>query len=359
MTRRILLALLVLFGSVCAALAQDDEDSLDLSGPVKNAVDQYILPAHEKLLREASVMDSEMSRYCRGAARPQYERLVEQFAALNDAWAGVYFFRFGPWSHKHRLERFLFWPDRKGRALRQVRKLLKEKKRKLLSDEAFSKRSVAVQGIPALEFLIFVQGLTDPSDKFACDYGLAITGNLKSIALDVLEDWRGAEGYRTLLLEPSKDNPAYQSDAESARELVKALLLGLQVLRDQMLIPVIGTSVENAKPKKAFLRRSGLSLRFIGAASLALKDYVKALQLIYFVDDGLPWTKAVLTEEFDRAHMLSSKLKHPLTEAVLDESEREDVGHLRFTINKAHQVIAKSIVPSMGIKLGFNALDGD
>lgn len=347
------------------AVAQDEGISAEEHiGVVKAAIDGYILPAHKNLVMQTGKLDAEVGRFCIGRAKPDLERVIEEFRATALAFGSVSFFRFGPWVEGNRLERFAFWPDRKGIGVRQVRRALKAKKRDLLQAEKFKKRSVALQGLTALEYLVFIRGMEmdeggSGSQDFICEYAMAITANLHTIAKDVLATWRGPYGYGQLLLTPGADNPAYQTAAESAKEVVKSVILALLVIRDQMLKPIVGTSVESAKPKRAFLRRSGLSISFIAAQFTSLKKFVKTLRLASYVDDGLPWIKKSLTFDFDKGVETAQQIKLPIIEAVGDEQDRKKLLFLTFSANKLHQLIAKSIVPQMGLELGFNALDGD
>src|SRR5690606_22737995 len=97
-----------------------------------------------------------------------------QFPAVVTAWSRIELYRFGPLMAQNRSDRILFWPDRKGIALRQVQAILADKDEAALAPETLARKSVAVQGLGALEFVLHGTGSEDlatPDGAFRCDYG--------------------------------------------------------------------------------------------------------------------------------------------------------------------------------------------
>ncbi len=65
---------------------------------------------------------------------------------------------FGPIMSEHRLERFYFWPDPRGTTARQLSAAAGQtRSRRVARRRSFVKQSVAVQGLSALEILIYDQ----------------------------------------------------------------------------------------------------------------------------------------------------------------------------------------------------------
>ena len=67
----------------------------------------------------------------------------------------VDFLRFGPMAQEGRYERFAFFPDVHGTGARQLRRFLATEDEALLKPGALREQSAAVQGLPALESLLF------------------------------------------------------------------------------------------------------------------------------------------------------------------------------------------------------------
>jgi predicted lipoprotein len=66
--------------------------------------------------------------------------------------------RFGPVTEENRLERILFWPDRKGIGLKQVQAAIAGEDATAADPQTLPGKSVAMQGLGALEFVLFGTG---------------------------------------------------------------------------------------------------------------------------------------------------------------------------------------------------------
>ena len=88
----------------------------------------------------------------------------------------------------------LFWPDRKGIGLKQVQAALAAKDPTAADAAQLAGKSVAMQGLGALEFVLFGTGaetLAGTGDAYRCAYGAAIAANLDGIAAE-LDDCLGS-----------------------------------------------------------------------------------------------------------------------------------------------------------------------
>src|SRR3546814_15047315 len=90
--------------------------------------------------------------------------------------------RFGPSLLFLRYDRIEFWPDKRGVVRRHLSQLLSGQDAEALQPRTFANGSVAVQGFPALERLLFDSDDDTWAMPFGCDVVRAIGTNLKSIA---------------------------------------------------------------------------------------------------------------------------------------------------------------------------------
>ncbi len=73
----------------------------------------------------------------------------------------------------------LFWPDRKGTGLKQVQAALASKDPTAADAAQLAGKSVAMQGLGALEFVLYGTGseeLATAGESYRCAYGAAIIG---------------------------------------------------------------------------------------------------------------------------------------------------------------------------------------
>jgi predicted lipoprotein len=193
---------------LCApASAQDGSPvamGADYAVVVRRAVEEYIVPAYHDLEAETGELSEALAAFC--DARLERDTVEAAFAATLHAWAKVDFLRFGPMAQEGRYERFAFWPDVHGTGARQIRQFLASRDEKLLAPGALARQSAAVQGLPALESLLFSGEksllATNAPDAFRCRLAGAVADNLKAIAAEVVMAWTSEGGWAELISPP-------------------------------------------------------------------------------------------------------------------------------------------------------------
>src|SRR3546814_19685235 len=106
-----------------------------------------------------------------------------------DAWMAVQHLRFGPSLLFLRVDRVEFWPDKRGTVGRHLAQLLSDHDPQPLAPRVFAHGSVAVQGFPALERLLYESDDVVWMTSFGCAVPCAIGGHLERIGAGLLEDW--------------------------------------------------------------------------------------------------------------------------------------------------------------------------
>src|SRR5690606_25872961 len=147
---------------------------------------------------------------------------------------------------------------------------------------ALAGQSVAVQGLTALEILIFDEKTplgtgTDEAARYRCALAGAIAANMHAVAGEISAGWTGDGGYRMKMLTPGSDNALYKGAGETVRGVAKALATGLELCRDRFVMPEL-TPV-SVKP----LRRARLAFEPAGLTGAYLESSLKALKELYEV----------------------------------------------------------------------------
>ena len=151
------------------------------------------------------------------------------------AWSRVELIRFGPARDQNRYERLFFWPDPRGRGLQQIQEIIATEDPTATSVETLREKSVAVQGLFALEFVLYGTGsealvdAANPARSFRCRFGAAIAGAIEKTAEEILADWTKPDGYAALMRDAGPDNPVYRSHGEVVQELIKSAREQLQL----------------------------------------------------------------------------------------------------------------------------------
>jgi predicted lipoprotein len=262
-----------------------------------------------------------------------------------------------------RLERFSFWPDPKGIGLRQVQELL-AKKDATASDAATLKgKSVAMQGLQALEFVLFGTGseALATGDEYRCAYGRAIAQNLDAIAGEISASWNDEAGHVALMRNPGPDNPVYRTPAEPVGDIVEILTTGFQHIRDVKIGAFVGENPKKAKPRRAAFWRSGLAIDAIAANFAGLEALFEASGLVPVIETrpGGPDFVESVRFEFNSARENLDQGFPPVAEAAKDPDDHSRLLYLFIVANTLWKYFTEDISAALGLRAGFNALDGD
>lgn len=325
--------------------------------------DGYVRPAVAELAQRTESLEKTLDAWCRQGGGPDGAPGVrEAFGQTALAWSGVEFLRFGPLVQGNRYERLVFWPDTRGVMQRQVRALLAQADPAALAPGALAGRSVALQGLPALEYVLYdAPGLLDApagdASGYACRYAVAVAANIAGVAGELRQAWSAQGDFGSQFTAPSADSDLYRSQQEVAAEAVKALSTGLQFVRDVKLAPMLGDSPQAARPKRAAFWRSGMAVPMLAASVRGMGAFYDAGGYRYAADAD--WIDASLRGELDRAAAALAAVDVPLQQAAADADAWQRLALAALILKNAKDIVDQHVAPALGVTIGFNALDGD
>ncbi len=336
------------------------EQKLDV---IWNAIDGAIRPGYAAFADAADEANEAMSDLCKLPAGGNLEGAREAFAELVRTWSRIEFVQFGPVMEDNRGARILFFPDRRGIGLKQVQAILSDKDESAASQTELADKSVAVQGLGALEYVLYGTGaetLATAEGDFRCRFGEAITANVAKIAEAVSAEWDADDGgIVTRMTDPKASDPAYRTADDSLKEIVGVFINGFEAIRDLRLKPAMGESEKAAKPKLFLFHRSELALASLRANFAGMKDLFTASNVGSLLPEAHAYLKDSILFEFENADMALGKLSPPLSEVVGDTSKRQNLTYLLIVTDSLQSQFAGQLSPLLGLSAGFSALDGD
>ena len=359
MFRLMFVALVVVFISSPVPVRANEAALNDMA---KRVIEEHIRPAYQRLSLESDKLQASLKQLCAAPGPTPLAVVKQQFEATVLTFARVDYIRFGPMAEAYRLERFAYWPDRKGRGARAVRLLLKQQELDKLKPEIFAGRSVAVQGLTALELLLASPEKPHPllTSDFACAYAMAIGGNLAQISKEVLTGWQAEAPLVQQLLGPDKGYKTYRNRQEVLQELYQAMIVGFNNLHSLKITLAVGVEGDRARPKRAAFWRSGLSVAVIKAQYESLKHMVEAsgyLQLLPNVGVDLKaHVHDVYSEIEQRLALLDGQ---SMMEIAQDETRKADLRFIAKRLQHLTAGFARNFAIAADLPLGFNASDGD
>jgi uncharacterized protein len=354
----------ILSAAIVCAGAFPARAETDHAAIARAALTEVIRPGYAAFAEETAALSDKVDALCQAPSAASLEAARKAFASTVAAWSKVEILRFGPILDDHRYDRVFFWPDAKGLADRQIRDTLAKRDESVTKPEALSGKSVALQGLPALEYLLYGDGaetLAAPSEQgeFRCAFARAAATNSAAIAKSVAEAWRENSPSEKSFLAPGPDATPYHAPKEVSLELFKSFTTGIELVRDQKLGKPLGPSLEEARPKLAAFWRSGQSLANAAGNLEGVRALFTKGGLAQVVADDSPGVeKSVL---FDLGHAIEvlKGIGKPMAEVVRDADLRGKIEALRVSLKSAGKTASDAIARGAGLTFGFNALDGD
>jgi predicted lipoprotein len=308
----------------------------------ERVVTEFIVPGFKSLAGLAGKHAETWKSFCEEPEEEKFQALTQSFHALADAWATIEFIRSGPSSDDFRRERFYFWPERKNAVERVLAAALKSASPQDLEPVAIRNASAAIQGLPALERLLF-DGISTSAEfqakekaGFRCQLGTAISYNAAALADEMKEGWNAKAAFIT-----EADKAALATD----------IVTTYTVIKDVKIEAVIGKDEKHAKPRAAEFWRSVRSLRNI-VVNLEALNRINAIFFEALSEDvSLPATT-------NSAISIARSLGADLGSIAVGE-RRRDALLLRDAVDAAEDRALIEVPAALGVTVGFNSLDGD
>lgn len=356
---RLLLAVILALTAMPVLAA---EPKLTAEQVVSLAITEAIRPGFAAFATETAALKSDTGALCETPSEAALQTVRGQFRSVVTAWSRIELYRLGPLMTENRYDKILFWPDRKGIALKQVQAILAEPDLDAADPTKLATKSVAVQGLGALEFLLFGTGaeqLATPAGDFRCRYALAISTLLSGTAADLSAEWNDPEGISKRLLAPSASDPDYRSFREVAEALTGLLAHGTEAIRDQRLLPFLGRDGAAPKPKSALFWRSGMTVPSINANFEGLRALLEKSRIAEATSPDQLWVGNSAAFEFGNAERAGKVITQPVEQALADPKQKKALEYLVIVTQSLDTILGENLAAALGLSVGFSSLDGD
>jgi predicted lipoprotein len=348
--------------ALALAMSSPVSASVKASDVIQRAIDGFVRPAYASLHDHAGGLAKAMDALCQAPSQTALDTAHAEFSATVAAWSSAEIIGFGPIKENNRLERMLYWPDRKSIGLKQVQAALAGKDPTATDPAQLAGKSVAMQGLGALEFVLYGDGaeaLAGNDDSYRCAYGTAIAKNIEIMAADVDAAWQKPDGFAALWANPGPDNALYRDGAEAVTELVGVFINELEMVRDVRLKGFLGAKPEADKPRQAIYWRSqntGLSL----AGNLAGIDALfEASKLGEALPEDARWMAESIHIQLTNGVATARSVQGPIDKALADPTQREKLEHFALITSSLSGLIGTRLTAEFGLTAGFSSLDGD
>jgi predicted lipoprotein len=329
---------------------------------IQRAIDGFVRPAYASLHEHAETLTGSMRKLCVTPSQAELDAARAEFSATVYAWSSAEIIGFGPIKENNRLERMLFWPDRKSIGLKQVQAALSAKDPTATDPAQLAGKSVAMQGLGALEFVLYGDGadaLVGKDDPYRCAYGAAVAGNIEAMAGEASAAWNKPDGFAALWANPGPQNALYRDGNEAVTELVGVFINELEMVRDVRLKGFFGGKPDADKPKQAIYWRSQNTTNSLAGNLAGIDTLFQASKL----GDALPvdarWMAESIHIQLVNGVATAKAVSGPIDKALADPALRDKLDHFALITSSLSTLIGTRLTAEFGLTAGFSSLDGD
>lgn len=301
---------------------------------------------------------------------PAPDTLRQSFRNTAQAWGRLSLARFGPLTDDSRYDRIAFWPDPRGVTRRQAQQLLAQMPEDGELVAWISGQSAAVQGLPAFDLVMFGE---DAAESWArnCRMAVAIAGNLERMAAAVAAGF--ADPGHLAILSPKPDDTLYRTWQDSVASLFTIYSTQIEVLRativgDMQRQAMISSAAAaaatppqgaEARPTRVFLRYAPATKAFLVGAVGGFDDVLATMKLDPYVADDPRGLQERSSRELQALRDAVDALPPDLTATLADPSTLNQLSVVSRRLEGFQRIVSVGYMPALGLKAGFNALDGD
>ncbi|MGS1095143.1 imelysin family protein [Aquamicrobium terrae] len=353
------LALALAFSLFIPAATQAAMPASDVIG---QAVEGFVRPAYGDLAEHAAALETAVEALCKTPSQDALDSARAEFGQAAQSWSKVELIMFGPIREGNRLERLLFWPDRKSIGLKQVQAALAAKDPDAADPDRIAGKSVAMQGFGALEYVLFGTDsgqLAGSEGAYRCSFGAAVAGNIAAVSAEVRDAWNRTDGFAAIWGSPGPDNPVYRNGSEAVTELMGVFINGLEMVRDVRLRGFLGSRPEKDKPKQALYWRSQGTTASLAANLEGLHGLFRASHLADALSPEARWIAESIEIQLTNGAEAARSLQGPVEEVLADPARREKLDYYGTVASSLSNLFGVRLSGEFGLTAGFSSLDGD
>lgn len=355
--KKIALALTLSFGILSAPATGAEIVSVVMG----NTVENVILPAYANFQSATKELKAQLAILCKTPGKSNLESARSAFSKTAIAWGSIEFLRSGPVMKNNRLERILFYPDRKSTGLKQVQRVLVKQNITVTKIETLKKKSVAVQGLGAMEFLLFGTGfekLGSDKNTFRCQFAETVSRNLDAIVGELTRAWNADDGIKTQWLNPGAAGSIFRNQQEAVNEILGTAVHALEAVKD-IRLGVFLRDGKSDRPKSALFWRSNNTIPVITAnveMVAKLFDDGGMGKLVVNDENGV---MDAMRFEFKQAFSTLAAIDKPINLALQDKKQRKKLQYLKLVLGFLINRIDQEYSAVAGLSSGFSFSDGD
>ncbi|WP_298909357.1 imelysin family protein [uncultured Psychrobacter sp.] len=308
-----------------------------------HVANDIVIPAYADAAKQSDLLHELAQKSCQQApvSGNELQALRDQWLVLAQAWAGAEMINFGPATASMSNLYINYYPDERGLVHGGVADLIAANPK--LTAEQLANESAIVQGIPGLEEALYAN---DSLNAGQCAYVMSASSALSTRLKDIEKNWQ--QNSTTLL--------AIDKTAESDQGLnqwFNSLLSLVETMKSNAIDQPLGLTGK----KKGHLpaATAGQSRAIINAKLATLNKAMTDPVLTAILGSN---NENAVADNLSTALADATTLLAQMPEdlATADKATQQELYDKLTTITR---IIKRQLIPTLGIRVGFNSTDGD
>ncbi|MDN6297416.1 MAG: imelysin family protein [Halomonas sp.] len=315
---------------------------------------------YSALADAAETLEQSAADYCANAKNQPSDdaraTLEHDWLAAYQRWQAVRYVQFGPVEQQSRGWQLQFWPDSKNLVGRKVGLALKADTPATLDD--VEQAGVALQGFPALEYLLYDDAMDDASlaNPGACALAQNISTHIRQTTQALEDDWQAFGEH-------------FESTDGYTHTLLQSAVQSVEQLEEKRLAAPLGLAGTPANSYRAEAWRSGESVALMRASLEGLREGVMPGLTALLHSRGHPALvdklEAQLDEVIARANTLPDGMVRAIEAPTIEGEGPEqkaafaDLQGFYVQVSQLRRLLASDVAAATGLRRGFNSSDGD
>ncbi|WP_286740276.1 imelysin family protein [Psychrobacter sp. UBA3068] len=308
-----------------------------------HVANDIVIPAYADVAKQSDALHDLAQKHCQKApvSGEELQALRDQWLVLAQAWARAEMINFGPATASMSNLYINYYPDERGLVHSGVAELIAANP--TLSPEQLANESAIVQGVPGLEEALYAN---DSLDASQCAYVISASSALSTRLKDIEKNWQ----------QNSTELLAIDKTAESDQGLnqwFNSLLSLVETMKSNAIeqpLGLTGKAKGHVPAATAGQSRAIINAK-LATLNTALTDPVLTAILSSNNENNVADSLSTALAE---TTTLLAQMPEDLTTA--DKAAQQKLLDHLTTITR---LIKRQLIPTLGIRVGFNSTDGD
>ena len=308
-----------------------------------HVANDIVIPAYADAAKQSDLLHDLAQKHCQQApvSGDDLQALRDQWLVLAQAWAGAEMINFGPATASMSNLYINYYPDERGLVHSGVADLIAANPK--LTAEQLANESAIVQGVPGLEEALYAN---DSLDAAQCAYVMSASSALSTRLKDIEKNWQ-RNATNLLAIDKTADSD------QGLNQWFNSLLSLVETMKSNAIDQPLGLT---GKAKGHLPAATAEQSRAIINAKLATLNEVMTDPVLTAILGSNNENEVAdnLSTALADATILLAQMPEDLGTA--DKATQQELFDHLTTITR---IIKRQLIPTLGIRVGFNSTDGD